>query len=191
MISWVILAGGRASRMGGEDKGLIKLNGKPLIEYVLNVLHRQVGVGSIFINANRNIEHYSSYAPVLSDEFSGFQGPLAGIQACLEQIETEWVGFVPCDSPNISAEFISRMSAQLNSDADILVAHDGEYPQPVFSIWHKRALPRLTAYLKNGDRKVKLLLQQCHTEYVDFSDTPSLFVNLNTRDELTSFEKNQ
>lgn len=182
MISWVILAGGQASRMGGKDKGLITLHGQPLIEYVLSPLRTRPG--PVFINANRNLERYSAYAQVIQDELSGFQGPLAGIHASLKQTESEWVGILPCDSPNLSVAYLDKMQQALDTSADILVAHDGTQPQPVFSLWNRCVLPRLESFLFSGDRKIKLFLQQCNTKYIDFSDTPALFINLNTPDEL-------
>lgn len=73
-ISWVILAGGKATRMGGQDKGLITLNGRPLIEHVHSILSAQTH--DLLINANRNIDAYHEYAPVVGDEFQDFPVPL-------------------------------------------------------------------------------------------------------------------
>ncbi|WP_373943329.1 molybdenum cofactor guanylyltransferase MobA [Vibrio chagasii] len=183
--SWVILAGGQASRMGGKDKGLVELNGSPLIQYVIDKLSRQDV--SITINANRNLESYQAFAPVVSDSFPDYPGPLGGIHAGLKNATTDWVGFVPCDSPQISDDLVQRFCAAVKEDSDILVAHDGEFKQPVFTLFHKRVLPKLEAFLERGDRKIILLYKECVTEYVDFSDAPNCFVNLNTPEELTQF----
>ena len=183
--SWVILAGGQASRMGGRDKGLVELNGRPLIQYVIDKLSQQNV--SITINANRNQERYQDFAPVVSDSFPDYPGPLGGIHAGLKNADTDWVGFVPCDSPQINEDLVARFCAAVNSDSDILVAHDGEFKQPVFTLFHKRVLPRLEAFLERGDRKIILLYKDCVTEFVDFSDSPNCFVNLNTPEELTQF----
>lgn len=183
--SWVILAGGQASRMGGKDKGLVELNGSPLIQYVIDKLSQQDV--SITINANRNLDSYQAFAPVVSDSFPDYPGPLGGIHAGLKNAATDWVGFVPCDSPQISDDLVERFCAAVKEDSDILVAHDGEYKQPVFTLFHKRVLPKLEAFLERGDRKIILLYKECVTEYVDFSDTPNCFVNLNTPEELTQF----
>lgn len=183
--SWVILAGGQASRMGGRDKGLVELNGRPLIQYVIDKLSQQNV--SITINANRNQERYQDFAPVVSDSFPDYPGPLGGIHAGLKNADTDWVGFVPCDSPQINEDLVVRFCAAVNPDSDILVAHDGEFKQPVFTLFHKRVLPRLEAFLKRGDRKIILLYKDCVTEFVDFSDSPNCFVNLNTPEELTRF----
>ncbi|MEZ8061623.1 MULTISPECIES: molybdenum cofactor guanylyltransferase MobA [Vibrio] len=183
--SWVILAGGQASRMGGKDKGLVELNGSPLIQYVIDKLSQQDV--SITINANRNLDSYQTFAPVVSDSFPDYPGPLGGIHAGLKNAATDWVGFVPCDSPQISGDLVERFCAAVKEDSDILVAHDGEYKQPVFTLFHKRVLPKLEAFLERGDRKIILLYKECVTEYVDFSDAPNCFVNLNTPEELTQF----
>ncbi|MCW4443899.1 MAG: molybdenum cofactor guanylyltransferase MobA [Vibrio splendidus] len=183
--SWVILAGGQASRMGGKDKGLVELNGSPLIQYVINKLSQQDV--SITINANRNLDSYQAFAPVVSDSFPDYPGPLGGIHAGLKNASTDWVGFVPCDSPQISDDLVKRFCSAVKEDSDILVAHDGEFKQPVFTLFHKRVLPKLEAFLERGDRKIILLYKECVTEYVDFSDSPNCFVNLNTPEELTQF----
>ena len=81
-ISVVILAGGRASRMGGKDKGLIELDGAPLIAYVHEVVKNKAS--HIFISANRNTEQYSLYGEVIIDDLKDFQGPLAGISKALK-----------------------------------------------------------------------------------------------------------
>lgn len=180
--SWVILAGGQASRMGGNDKGLIEFNGKPLIEHVMERLSAQTN--DITINANRNQERYQQYAPVISDSYPDYPGPLGGIHAGLKDSNSDWVGFVPCDSPFIDAAVVERFCQSVTEQSDILVAHDGDFHQPVFTMFHKRVLPKLEAFLERGDRKIILLYKECHTDYVDFSDSPECFVNLNTPEEL-------
>ncbi|EMD78311.1 molybdopterin-guanine dinucleotide biosynthesis protein MobA [Vibrio diabolicus E0666] len=183
--SWVILAGGQASRMGGKDKGLIELNQKPLIEHVIERLSPQTP--RILINANRNQDAYSKFGFVFSDQFKDFPGPMGGIHAGLMHAETDWVGFVPCDSPQINTDLVERFCQAAKEDSDILVAHDGDHQQPVFTLYHKRVLPKLTAFLERGDRKIILLYKECNTSYVDFSDSPNCFVNLNTPEELAQF----
>lgn len=183
--SWVILAGGQASRMGGNDKGLITLNGKPLVRHVIERLAPQSA--NILINANRNQAKYQQFAPVVSDEFADYPGPLGGIHAGLSAANTDWVGFVPCDSPMIATDLVQRFCDAVTPDCDILVASDGDHQQPVFTLFHKRVLPTLSAFLERGDRKIVLLYNECHTRNVDFSDCPDCFFNLNTPQELAQF----
>lgn len=183
--SWVILAGGQASRMGGQDKGLVQLNDKPLIEHVIERLSSQTS--QILINANRNLDTYQQYGEVFRDQFEEFPGPMGGIHAGLVNAKTDWVGFVPCDSPLISDDIVERFCREVNDETEILVAHDGDHQQPVFTLYHKSVLERLTAFLERGDRKIILLYNECNTKYVDFSDSPQCFVNLNTPEELAQF----
>ncbi|MBD1575569.1 MULTISPECIES: molybdenum cofactor guanylyltransferase MobA [Vibrio] len=187
-IDWVILAGGQGSRMGGVDKGLVKLNDKPLIEYVLAALQPQTD--SITINANRSHKQYQQYAPVISDTFTQFPGPLGGIHAALTHTDTkqhDWVGFVPCDSPNIPSNLAQIFCQAWQADADILVAHDGDFYQPVFTLYHRRVADKLHDFLARDERKIIAFYDQCHTYRVDFSDLKQTFINLNTPEQLADF----
>lgn len=187
-IDWVILAGGQGSRMGGVDKGLVKLNDKPLIEYVLEALQPQTS--NITINANRSHDIYQYYAPVIADCFTEFPGPLGGIHAGLNHPgENEWVGFVPCDSPNIPSNLAQHFCDAWNGKADILVAHDGEFYQPVFTLFHRRVVEKLHAFLERGERKIILFYDECNTVKVDFSNTKEMFINLNTPEQLKTFSQ--
>lgn len=171
--------------MGGSDKGLVSLNGKPLIEHIIEKLSQQTP--SLTISANRNVDTYRQYARVISDERSGFQGPLAGIEMSLKSADTDWVGFTPCDSPNLTEDLVSRLTNQLDPDVDIYVASDGKKLQPVFSVWNKKILAALTSYLENGDRKIMLFFESCNTKVIDFSDSPEMFANLNSPEDLKKF----
>ena len=97
-ISAVILAGGKARRMGGQDKGLQILGKQSLIEHVINRLQPQIH--QISINANRNQTEYAKFGfPVFSDELPDFQGPLSGMLTALEKTKSDFILFTPCDTP--------------------------------------------------------------------------------------------
>ena len=99
-ITGLILAGGRGSRMGGVDKGLQNFNGVPLALHALTRLQQGGGVGTILINANRNIATYESFgATVWPDGLADYAGPLAGFLTGLEHCQTPYFVTVPCDSP--------------------------------------------------------------------------------------------
>ncbi len=130
--------------MGGQDKGLIQLNGQPLIQHVIDKLAPQSP--TLLINANRNQSQYQQFAPVISDEFPDYPGPLGGIHVGLCHAPTDWVGFVPSDSPLICDDLVARFCQAVKLESDILVAHDGEHQQPVFTLFHKRVLLKLSAF---------------------------------------------
>ena len=183
--TWVILAGGQARRMGGQDKGLVTLNGKPFIEFVHERLTDQGA--TIAINANRNQERYEQYGPVFGDVLEGFPGPLGGMHAAMSNIDSEWLGFVPCDCPNLPHTLLEKMYHAISADAEIVVAHDGESVQPVVTMMKRSIFERLNTFLANGDRKIVLLYDLCNTVFVDFSAEHDAFINLNTPDELARY----
>ena len=98
-ISAVILAGGKGSRMGGKDKGLIEFRGLALIAHVVNVV--KIRVNQIFISANRSLDDYSKYGKVIVDDLEDYQGPLAGISKALKVCSSNYLLVLPCDSPMI------------------------------------------------------------------------------------------
>lgn len=87
----------------------------------------------------------------------------------------------------INLDLVERFCAAIDDGVEILVAHDGDHLQPVFTLFHTSVLPRLETFLRRGDRKIILLYQECQTKWVDFSDSPDCFVNLNTPEELQRF----
>jgi molybdenum cofactor guanylyltransferase len=187
-ITAVILAGGRAQRMGGHDKGLVMLAGRTMADRILEALRPQVG--SVLVNANRNLERYAELGcPVIPDTVGEFFGPLAGTAAALQAAQTEWVLTVPCDSPLIPPDLAARMAAALaREDAEIAVAHDGSRMQPVFALLRRDLLASLTAYLVAGERKIDLWFARHRVARADFSDRPDTFLNVNTPEERAALE---
>ncbi len=187
-ITCIILAGGKARRLGGNDKGLVTLAGKPMIEYVIDAVLPQVG--EIVINANRSIEIYNGYGLRVIQDTLDYAGPLAGMAAGIEAATTELVLTVPCDGPWLPEDLVSRLKQKLEeSSALVCVAHDGERMQPVFALFRREILPELYSYLNAGDRKLQLWLSQQDVAIADFSDTPEAFININTPEERSRVEK--
>jgi molybdenum cofactor guanylyltransferase len=185
-ISGLILAGGRAQRMGGEDKGLVLLNGQAMIEYVLASLAPQVQ--SVAINANRSVDQYQAYGhPVIRDELSDFQGPLAGFASGLKQCSTDYMVTAPCDGPLLCNDYVQRLhQSAVAQGAQISVASDGKRLQPVYALLHQSLLPSLLDFLARGDRKIDLWYQQEGYAECDFSDRSDIFTNVNSREDLTN-----
>jgi molybdopterin-guanine dinucleotide biosynthesis protein A len=186
-ITAVILAGGKGSRLGGIDKGLVKLNNLPLVQHLVNRIQPQVS--NIIISANRNIDSYKLLGfPVYKDEISDYAGPLAGILKALHHCDTEWLLIVPADSPFIPTDLATRLMQNID-DAKLVIPHDGEHLHPTFALIHKSLQDSLNNYLAKGERKARAwMLQQPHT-IVDFSDQADAFININTEDELQNAEK--
>ncbi|WP_443082444.1 molybdenum cofactor guanylyltransferase MobA [Tepidimonas sp.] len=201
-VTGVVLAGGRAERMGGLDKGLQTFAGMPLALHALLRLQQQRGpwLGACMINANRNLGAYEAFGvPVWPDLQGDFAGPLAGMAAALTHCETPFLLTVPCDSPRFPLDLAERLcQALIRERADIAVAAaregDGELrPQPVFCLLHVGLLGSLNAFLQSGQRKIDRWTAGHRTVVVPFDapgDDPLAFVNLNTLAELQSYQCN-
>ncbi|MGB1310555.1 MAG: molybdenum cofactor guanylyltransferase MobA [Leucothrix sp.] len=188
LVTVAILAGGQGRRFGGQDKGLVEVLGKPLIEHILEQLGTETQ--SIVINANRNQAIYSAYGyPVIEDVMADYQGPLAGFASVMECVDAEYVITLPCDAPTVPHDYVSRMlKAQKQSAAEIVVASDGSRLQPVHALIARRFLPSLKAFLERGERKIDRWYAEHKMVTVDFSDTPEVFHNLNTKEQKQQHE---
>ena len=201
-ITGLILAGGRGSRMGGVDKGLQNFNGVPLALHALTRLQQGGGVGTILINANRNIATYESFgAAVWPDGLADYAGPLAGFLTGLEHCQTPYLVTVPCDSPLLPLDLVPRLAQSLEEHgADIAMVGAPEVDrngqtqlraQPVFCLMRVDLLPSLTAFTQEGGRKIDAWTALHHTVIVPFdtpADDPHAFANANTLAQLRQLE---
>ncbi|MCL1090810.1 molybdenum cofactor guanylyltransferase [Shewanella profunda] len=186
-IDAVILAGGMARRMGGDDKGLVELNGQAMIKHTIDRIKPQVK--EILINANRNQTRYAEFGfRVISDEHSGFLGPLAGMLTALGHTKADYLLTVPCDSPQLPTDLVERMlNAIETKGADMAVASDGEREQPVVLLMKPSLRDSMEAFLKAGDRKIFLWYAEQNYAVATFADQPNAFMNINTPEEKQQF----
>jgi molybdopterin-guanine dinucleotide biosynthesis protein A len=196
-ITGLVLAGGRGQRMGGVDKGLQMLQGKPLAAHVLARLAPQAG--ALAISANRNREAYAALgapwqASVLADTLPDFPGPLAGLLAGLRAARTEWLLTAPCDSPWLPADLADRLgSAALTHHADIVTAATTNAEgvvslHPVFALVRTSLADDLAAFLDAGERKVRAWYARHTAAEVAFSDERA-FYNINSLQELAELDR--
>ncbi len=175
--SAIILSGGRGSRAGGQDKGLLHHRGTPLVEQVLERLAPQVD--EVLISANRNLERYSALGhAVISDELENFQGPLAGILACLPHCRHEVTLVLPCDVPDVPTDLARRMLPALDTH-DACYAWDGERDQYLVAALRCSVADSLRAYLAGGQRSVHRWYAELRCRAVDYSDCTQAFANIN------------
>jgi molybdopterin-guanine dinucleotide biosynthesis protein A len=188
-VTGIVLAGGQGSRMGGVDKGLAILRGRPLVAHVIERLAPQVD--EILVNANRNPEAYAVFGHrVIADEIPGFAGPLAGFERGLAHASGDLVATVPCDSPFLPADLVTRLRAALEArGTDLAVARTGDQPHPVFCLMRRGVHASLAAFLASGQRKIDRWYAALRVVEVAFDDEPDAFANINTRDELADLEK--
>lgn len=188
-VTGIVLAGGQGRRMGTIDKGLVELNGRPMVAHVLDRLRPQVD--EILINANQHHREYEAFGhPVFADAIGGFAGPLAGLHAGLAHASFPLVATVPCDSPFLPEDLIERLAAALqNCQAELAVARTFDQPHPVFALVRREVMPHLGLYLEGGGRKIDAWYATLKTIEVAFDDEADAFRNINTADELRQADR--
>ena len=174
--------------MGSVDKGLRPLRGRSMVEWAIERFAPQVD--ELLINANQNLETYSAFGyRVIPDAIGGFAGPLAGLHRGLSEAQHPLVATVPCDSPFLPHDLVSRLLHTLETEAaDLAVARTGDQPHPVFCLCRTHVLPGLTQFLEGGGRKIDRWYGSLRTVEVAFDDQPEAFSNINTPDELQQAE---
>ncbi|MDQ5909500.1 MAG: molybdenum cofactor guanylyltransferase [Pseudomonadota bacterium] len=188
-ITGVILAGGRAERMGRRDKGLLPLAGEPLIAHGVRRLRPQVA--ELLISANRHQERYAAFdCPVITDApDSQFRGPLAGILAAMDAARTPYLLTAPCDSPLLPPDYAEGMWAALEREgASVSVAFGEGCWQPVFALLPVALREDLREWLAEGQGGVGRWLQRHQPAPVEFAEGAVLFRNVNTPEELAQLE---
>ncbi len=174
----VILAGGKATRMGGGDKPLMHWRGRPLIEHVLEGLAGQVG--EVAINAGGDPARYTDYGEAIADSLPDC-GPLSGILTALEWAVGNEVLVVAGDTVPLPPDLVARLDAP--SYAASLV--DGEWrAHPTVGLWPTRLAPHLRAYLESGERRVMGWARQVGAQEIRFEG--EVFRNFNTPKDLES-----
>ncbi len=198
-ITAVVIAGGKGSRLGGLDKGLMLYNDQPFVATIITRIQAQVA--NIAINANRNQAHYAQYNhPVFGDMLSDmssdlpndYQGPLAGFVSAMQQVRTPYIITVPCDAPCLPHDLVSRLChAQHKQQTEIAIVHDGEHSQFLHALLPVSLQGDLLNFLQDGKRSVGQWYQQHSVALVDFSDQPHAFMNINTDEQYQQLECNK
>ncbi len=155
----VLLAGGQSRRMGGGDKCLLELAGKPLLTHVVERLRPQTS--ALVLNANGDLERFSEFElPTIADPIEGFAGPLAGVLAgftwALKHApEARWIVTAATDTPFFPRDLVAKMrDATKDQYPAIALATSNERLHPVFGLWPVALADDLHAALESGTRKV-------------------------------------
>lgn len=188
-ITGVILAGGMGRRMGGIDKGLQNFKQAPLALHAMMRLNGQVG--SMTINANRNIAVYEGFGiPVICDQQADFAGPLAGMQTALSYATVPFLVTVPCDVPMFPTDLVKKLSEPFEKNVGLMLtvaATNGRH-HPVFCMMRTELLPSMEEFLRKGGRKIDAWYADIPHQSVEFGNEAA-FHNVNTLQELKELEK--
>jgi len=187
----VILAGGRATRMGGIDKGRLMLHGETLIERVAARISSQVD--RVIINANGDLSRFDDLGlPVVADTIDDFPGPLAGVLAGMDWAAEhgyDWLISVAADTPDFPLDLVSRLASE--TTPIVLAAtpdpQRGRLPQPTFGRWKVSCREDLRDALQQGVRKIRQWTQAQGESLVLFDDND--FFNINTPEDLVWAEQ--
>ena len=179
-LSVVILAGGQGKRVGTRQKALLSYQGQPLLKWILKDLAEKKL--PILLNVNAHHSDYKVYdLPQFSDQYKGFLGPLAGMQAAWNWVESDWIVFVPCDNPSLPSNLIERLlQAYAMYPAPLVVAHDGQRVQPLYLLMHRSMASKLKQALEQSHLSVSRWIQENPHARADFSDQYESFKNINT-----------
>lgn len=179
-LTGLILAGGKATRLNGKDKGLETYQERPLIAWAIAFLKPKVQ--NLFISANRNLAEYQNYElPVLVDSRPNFPGPLAGIETALQHTTTPWLVCMPCDTPHLPDNFLPRLWQACHSkQVPAAYAQTTDHAHPLCCLLSAQLGIQLSQYLDSGERRVLPWLAQIGATPVDFSEVPEAFFNMNT-----------
>jgi molybdopterin-guanine dinucleotide biosynthesis protein A len=195
----VLLAGGRSSRMGGGDKCLLPLAGRPILTHIIDRLSTQVS--DLVINANGELARFSEFGlPVIADRLGGHVGPLAGVHAGIawaraNRPESRFVITAATDTPFFPGDLVSRFcSAIKGGDPRLLVARSEEGVHQVFGLWPVTLASALEHSLESGMRKVGDWVKAHGAEEVAFPPGKiggrfiDPFFNINRQEDLAEAE---
>lgn len=194
-ITAMILAGGKARRMGGGDKGFEMLSGKPLIGHVIERVRPQVS--ELLIGAGGDAARFDEFGlPVIDDAIGGQAGPLAGILGGLEWLAVnrpavEWLLTVPVDTPFLPADLATRLMRPIeDGEAQLTCARSGGRTHPVIGVWPVSLAGDLRRAMTDEDmRKVDLWTARHNIADVEFDTDPmDPFFNINRPEDMAAAE---
>jgi molybdenum cofactor guanylyltransferase len=195
-VAGVILAGGLSRRMGGGDKCLRPIGGRPILAHIVERVRPQVD--ALVLNANGDPARFAAFdLPVAADVVEGFAGPLAGVLTGLEWAarhapQCRWVASFASDAPFLPRDLVTRLlTAVEKEDADLACATSGGQAHPVFGLWRvDLAAPLRKALAEEGIHKVDRWTSRYKLVQVEFPAEPiDPFFNTNSPADLAEAER--
>jgi molybdenum cofactor guanylyltransferase len=193
-IAGIVLAGGLARRMGGGDKGLRLIGGRPLLAWVIERARPQVA--ALALNANGEPSRFQGFGlPVVADGIPGFAGPLAGVLAGLDWAAARvpaasHVASFAGDTPFLPRDLVARLEAAIAGGADLACAGSDGRAHPVFGLWPVALRHDLRSAVEAGMRKVDEWTARYDRALVEFAAAPfDPFFNANRPEDLDEAER--
>jgi molybdopterin-guanine dinucleotide biosynthesis protein A len=191
----LLLAGGLSRRMGGGDKCLRPLGGKPVLAHIIERAKPQVA--ALVLNANGDPARFAAFGlPVVADTIEGFAGPLAGVLTGMEwaaanRPEAAWLATFATDAPFFPRDLVARLHAAIvRAGADLACARSEGQDHPVFGLWPVRLAGALRRAMEEGVRKVDLWTAPYKLAVAEFAGVPfDPFFNANRPEDLAEAER--
>jgi len=182
-VTVVILAGGQSKRMQVQNKATVLFEGKPLITHVIDRMKTQAK--HTVINTHRNQKDFEIFhLPLIDDILDIQEGPLLGILTSLQAIKTDWIQFVPCDTPYLPNDLIAILMKEVEAEKTLVaVPETSDGLQSTCLLCHSSTLNNLQIFFNQGGRKIEDWIRQLAFSIVQFNDK-SQFLNVNTQEEL-------
>jgi molybdenum cofactor guanylyltransferase len=192
----LVLAGGLARRMGGGDKGLIRIGDATILERALTRVAPQCA--DVVINANGDPSRFARFGlPVVADDVEGFAGPLAGILAGLDWLATNapaigWLASVPGDCPFLPRDLVRRLhEARAAANVPLACAKSGDWRHPVVGLWPVNLRADLRrALVADGLRKIEVWTARHGIALAEWPAEPlDPFFNVNTPEDAAQAQR--
>ena len=185
-ITAIVLCGGSGTRLGGTDKPLTPVRGRPLVEYVLRALEPQVG--GFVLAVGHDPERYEAMGQPTSVDFQPGDGPLGGIVSALPGIRSEWLLTHPADVPFADVDLVSRLAPAAQATG-VAVPHGGGRRQNLVLLLSRQRADDLARFYRSGGRAVRHWLDDIGVESVDMTDVAESVFNVNTAADLAIAEE--
>lgn len=191
----LLLAGGLSRRMGGGDKCLRPLGGRPVLAHIIERARPQVS--ALVLNANGDPARFAAFGlPVAPDVIEGFAGPLAGVLTGMEwaaahRPDAAWLATFATDAPFFPRDLVARLHAAIErGKADMACARSDGQDHPVFGLWPVHLRADLRRAMEEGVRKVDLWTARYKLAVAEFTTAPfDPFFNANRPEDLAEAER--
>jgi len=183
-ITGIVLAGGKSSRMG-TDKGLLNFNSKPFIQYSIDALKPLVSE-IIIVSDDKNYDSFG-FKRVLDAIKDA--GPVSGIYSGLNVSKTKYNLILSCDIPFITPEVLMKLINNIDDDTEIVQAESNGKSMPLVAIYHKQVKERFYNYLRDGERRLRVVVKNCKYKNVILDETEKhTTINVNTQEEFNQIK---
>lgn len=183
-----VIAGGMSRRMGGQDKFLLSLNGKMILDHIIERFGPQVSSLILNINGEKNRIKKGSFK-IVRDVFEESCGPIGGLFTVLNYARSHnfsYVVTVACDTPFLPIDYVSRLAEQ--TEKDIVIAKSFGRLHPTMGLWNVALLDDLEFCIKKGEYKISKWVNRHSFSVVCWDQVPDPFFNINSPEDLVAAE---